>query len=65
MKLGDCFTRGTSDIDLRSSFGWEPQVHWAKVALAADLVAIAHNVRFTVDGRVKGVSGDPHAASAA
>ncbi len=57
----ECWAVGTgSDIDLMSSFGWEPQVHGAKVALAADLVALWHNGRITVDRGPEEVSGSRH-----
>ena len=38
-----------SDAGLCRTFGWEVQSHRFKVAMAADLVALWHNGRITVD----------------
>jgi hypothetical protein len=47
----ECWRVGTgSDIDLCRAFGWEVDAHSYKVRMAADLVAIWHNGRITVDG---------------
>jgi hypothetical protein len=61
-----CWAEGTgSDVDLCRAFGWDLEAHAFKVAMAADLVALWHNSRITVDGGPKEVSGGRHAASAA
>jgi hypothetical protein len=43
------------------AFGWEVEAHRFKVATAADLVALWHNGRITVDPGPKAVSGAAHA----
>jgi hypothetical protein len=62
----ECWVVGTgSNIDLCRAFGWEVEAHKFKVATAADLVALWHNGRITVDGWQKEVSGAAHARSVA
>jgi hypothetical protein len=62
----ECWAVGTgSDTDLCRAFGWEVEAHNFKVATAADLVALWHNSRITVDVENKGVSGAGHARSVA
>jgi hypothetical protein len=48
-----------SEVDLCRAFGWEVEAHKFKVAMAADLVALWHNGRITVDVGNKEVSGGP------
>jgi hypothetical protein len=62
----ECWAEGTgSDVDLCRAFGWELEAHAFKVAMAADLVALWHNGRITVDVGNKEVSGAAHAGSVA
>jgi hypothetical protein len=62
----ECWAVGTgSDVDLCRAFGWEVEAHRFKVATAADLVALWHNGRITVDGGNKEVSAGRHARSVA
>jgi hypothetical protein len=50
-----------SDTDLCRVFGWEVEAHRFKVATAADLVALWHNGRITIDpGPDQAVSGSRH-----
>jgi hypothetical protein len=61
----ECWAAGTgSDVDLCRAFGWEVEAHKFKVATAADLVALWHNGRITVDPRPEEVSA-AHARSVA
>jgi hypothetical protein len=60
----ECWVVGTgSDTDLCRVFGWEVEAHRFKVAMAADLVALWHNGRITVDPGHKEVSAAAHARS--
>jgi hypothetical protein len=68
----ECWVVGTgSNIDLCRAFGWEVEAHEYKVATAADLVALWHNGRITVDevatgfeyDRIRSGSPAPHRAS--
>jgi hypothetical protein len=53
----ECWSVGTgSGPYLCQEFGWDVDVHRAKVAMAADMVALWHNGRITVDGGQKEVS---------
>src|ERR1700738_5092023 len=62
----ECWVVGTgSDTDLCRAFGWEVEAHKFKVATAADLVALWHNGRITVDRGQKEVSAAAHARSVA
>jgi hypothetical protein len=62
----ECWAIGTgSDVDLCRAFGWEGEAHKYKVAMAADLVALWHNGRITVDRGHKEVSAAAHARSVA
>ena len=62
----ECWAEGTgSDTDLCRVFGWEVEAHKFKVATAADLVALWHNGRITVDRGQKEVSGAGYARSVA
>ena len=62
----ECWAIGTGNsADLCRVFGWEVEAHRFKVATAADLVALWHNGRITVDGGNKEVSAATLAASAA
>jgi hypothetical protein len=64
--LRECWTIGTgSNADLCRAFGWEVESHAFKVAMAADLVALWHNGRITVDRGQKEVSAAAHARSVA
>jgi hypothetical protein len=64
----ECWAVGTGSEELSRTFGWngrEIEAHKSKVATAADLVALWHNGRITVDGGEEEVSGAVHAAPAA
>jgi hypothetical protein len=64
----ECWTIGTGSEELSRAFGWngrEVEAHKFKVAMAADLVALWHNARITVDPGHKEVSAAAHARSVA
>jgi hypothetical protein len=62
------WAKGTGSEELSRAFGWndrEIEAHKFKVATAADLVALWHNGRITVDRGQKEVSAAGHARSVA
>jgi hypothetical protein len=62
----ECWAEGTSsEVDICRSFGWQVEAHKFRVAMAADLVALWHNGRITVDRGQEEVSGAGHARSVA
>jgi hypothetical protein len=62
----ECWAEGTGNsADLCRVFGWEVESHKFKVATAADLVALWHNGRITIDPGPEAVSGAAHARSVA
>jgi hypothetical protein len=64
----ECWAVGTGHEELSREFGWndrEIEAHNSKVATAADLVALWHNSRITIDPGPEAVSGAVHAAPAA
>jgi hypothetical protein len=61
----ECWAVGTGSGRTIGWTGREIEAHNSKVATAADLVALWHNGRITVDGGNKEVSGAVHAAPAA
>ena len=61
----ECWAVGTGSGRTLGWTGREIEAHNSKVATAADLVALWHNGRITVDGGNKEVSGAVHAAPAA
>ena len=61
----ECWAVGTGSGRTIGWTGREIEAHNSKIATAADLVALWHNGRITVDGGNKEVSGAVHAAPAA
>jgi hypothetical protein len=61
----ECWAEGTGSGRTIGWTGREIEAHKFKVATAADLVALWHNGRITVDRGQKEVSGAAHAAPAA